>query len=203
VVVGAWNPAIFQGGWITRHLFDVPAGQQVQLAQLIAPQKIPKVILYYRGLGISVSTERLELYPNDLSEEMQRLSENTLAMILEKLPHTPTGAFGVNFRFVEDAPSPELLDIIDTKESLDQRYAITKQRFTSTILIDATQLTLLRIADANAVTIDFNYQYASCKLDLLAGVVTTCLKHATELLEEIYDLAGYTTSGHQRDNPPD
>jgi hypothetical protein len=70
VITGTWNPAIFQAGWIAEHLFGVPKGQQLEMAQRITTGPHPKSTYFYANIGISVTTERLELYCNRMADEV-------------------------------------------------------------------------------------------------------------------------------------
>jgi hypothetical protein len=110
VLAGAWNPAIFQPGWIARHVFGVPAGAEIKVTavqMLIGQQQ--KLVTYIRDVGFAVSSNRLEIFAVEGSESAFKAAEETTARIVELLPHTPISAYGINFHFIEEHPLPGLL----------------------------------------------------------------------------------------------
>ncbi len=101
VISGAWNPAIFQPGWIARHLFEVPEGTKKLLAEVVTNNG-ERQIRYLDNVGISVVYERIEFFINSLDDECISTCEKAAINVLKTLYHTPVGPFGLNFQFCDE-----------------------------------------------------------------------------------------------------
>lgn len=201
VIVGAWNPAIFQAGWCAEHLFDVPPGEQVRTASVLTGMP-PKEITYFDPVGISVSTARLELFANGIGDAPKDGVENTAIRILETLPHTPTGALGVNFFFVEDDPSDELIDSFNTADALRENYSISSRELSVGIDVDHATLNFSRALSRSVVSFNLNYHIDNLNVlgerNELHGIVQKYLEHALDLLQNVFSMpAEYEETFHR------
>lgn len=193
VLAGAWNPAIFQPGWIARHLHQVPKGTEVRGQQIISP---PINVVYINGIGISASPDRVEIYSNEDCQAALDLAEQVAIRILTTLPHTPINALGVNYHFVVDDPDDELLDKLKIKDGIYQHYKILGENLVSTIEIDQDSvLNFSRQPTSEMVEFDFNYHYGNISSDnaesILHGVLTNNITKSLEILKKLYDIEKY------------
>lgn len=203
VLAGAWNPAIFQPGWIATHVFGVPVGAEVtaRLAQLIVDDQ-PKNIFYLKDVGFSVASNRLEIFGVDTTESAFDAIESAVSTVIRLLPHTPIAGLGVNFHFIEEHASPELLNKIRGADALDERYPIAQEGVASRINFEPTvQLNLHRRKEAESVEFDFNFHrggMAPDKLvDAIRGGTRMRLEHAQSILRDLYGLSDYEILMHQ------
>jgi hypothetical protein len=203
ILVGNWNPAIFQPGWIARYLFNIPEGQQVQLAEVITAERLGSPIHYFSdsNVGILASTERVEVYANDFDSSTTKLVEQVCIRLIQALPHTPLGPFGVNLSFSQEDPNDELLDLLRTRDNVEQHFKIVKQKLTSTIeLPDEVALNFSRQPSAQAVVFDFNYHHKQITSptaeSLLDGAITKYLNHSQTVLKTLYGIEGYEVLVH-------
>lgn len=203
VLTGAWNAAIFQPGWALKFLFEVPEGTRIATHQLIevgTPSTMP--ITYVGKLGYRASNARVEFYLNELDAEMCGQLERMVLRLIATLPHTPFGSFGVNFLFIEEDPSDDLLDSIATRDALTSHYTVKSQELAAAIDVgNSTTLNLRRQSSSTGVVFNFNYDTPGLTADnaqrLLADVLTKSLKHATTLLDEVYALRDYAAINHE------
>jgi hypothetical protein len=201
VLLGTWNPAVFQPGWMARHLFGHPPGEQVRMDQFLVAGDQPKIVNYIDGLGIFVSTQRLEVYLNGFGEKEIAKLEQTAVKLYETLPHTPFGNFGVNFHFVVEAPDPALFDLLTVNDSLNKSYKITEETFVAAMPLEKdVVLNLSRTVTEKILLFDFNFHHKlqdppSIKA-ALPGVIMRCHGLAVELMKNIYNIAEYTIKAH-------
>ncbi len=202
VVTGAWNPAIFQPGWILPNLFNVAAGTTVPLTQVVVTQNDQQAIItYYLDIGIAVSFQRLEIYINSDALEVADRAEKLCLSVLEKLPHTPVAALGVNFAFFDQEPEPEVFELLKTSEQLEGAYKIkAEQRVT--VIEDAPRvdLNLSRIVDGSAMRIEFNYHLGLSVEEIkaqLSGAIPRYLSKCHDLLQRIYGVEPKGCEAHK------
>lgn len=111
VVAGAWNPAIVNPSWIGQHVFEYDPNYVFPVNVELRAQnsEVASPVYSFDGLRLTCSRERLTFFlkpdiPSDIPKAF-----NTAAKIIRLLPHTPLTAFGVNFQFIAETPSEELL----------------------------------------------------------------------------------------------
>ena len=205
VLLGAWNPRIFQGGWIGKNLFGYEADTEIRGAILtIVKDSMVKEIPYLDDIGIHVTPERMEIYPNSLEETTRLKAEEVAANVATTLPHTPFGAVGVNFNFVEDDPENALLDALQSADSINQSFRVVGQEFKAAIQLEnGVILNFSRsVADDKAV-FDFNFHHPKDIINFgepdgfFNGLIQRCLTEAEAALDSLYGLRGYEIAGHE------
>lgn len=198
---GAWNPAIFQPPWLAKYLFGIESGKEIEAVDMTVLTPVPKQITYIDNIGISASNDGIDIFANDLDEKTIAKAETTAIRLLETLPHTPLGGFGVNFCFTEKEPSDDLLDCLHTKDSIDKYFKILKQDFSAAIEIDSVILNFTRQpTDAN-VQFDFNYHHNridfETRKETIEGAIGRFLEKSEEILDQLYSLQGYEVLKHE------
>lgn len=196
VLTGAWNPAIFNPGWVGLHLLGIPKGQTVTV-RIVQSMPDMKQVTYVAdsNIGYYADFTRVEFYSNSYETEGIRSLAQTIARLLETLPHTPFGHFGINFLFIEENPSTALLDKFQSADRIDEFYRIATQEFLARIIYgDKCQLNLKRTVNENTATFDFNYHHTLTNPSDLSMITTeylkTLLTDSKEKLRQIYDIAG-------------
>ena len=197
---GAWNPAIFQPPWLAKNLFDIESGQEIEAIDMTVLTPAPKQIIYIENIGISASNDGVEIFVNDFDDQTIEKAERTAIRLLETLPHTPLGGFGVNFSFTEKEPSDELLDCLHTKDSIDKQFKILKQEFSAAIEIDSVILNFTRQPTDTDVQFDFNYLHNQINFEarneIIDGVLDRFLERSKEILDNLYSLKEYEVLKH-------
>jgi hypothetical protein len=192
VVTGTLNPAILQPGWIARYMLEIPEGQKLDAVMPLSGNRVPPPT-YFDGFGVAVRSDRVDLFTNALDDESIVRCEGACYRFVETLRHTPFGALGVNFRFIEKDPNQALLDQLQTKDAINQHLKIKRQRFVTVGEI-ATDIDLnfSREPTAEQIVFDFNYHHRSITADnvgtLVRGSIKRLLATSTALLKDVYGL---------------
>jgi hypothetical protein len=205
VLAGAWNPAIFQPGWIAHHVFGEPVG--AELTMNVAQQRLgneEKIVIYIDNVGFTVSLSRVEIFAARADSSAFDAVENAAAKILELLPHTPVAAYGINFFFIEEHPSNDLAEKIRCRDGLERRFSIVREAHISRIDVDSTvQLNLQRLTDGPIVAFDFNFHRGDVGTSTagksIHGEIDIRLMQALDLLDDVYGLSGYDALIHDFD----
>lgn len=201
VILGAWNPAIFQPGWIARWLFSYPKGQDVTVATVAASGPELTLLTYLDNVGVGVSDQRLMIYANANSPTVFELAERVAVKCLGALSHTPVGAYGVNFSFAEPRATSDVLDRLRAKDGVTDRFKVTRERIASTIpWMDESQLNFTRFYEGEAAGFEFNFHFPKISADTAAsqlnGTLARHLGYAMDLLEQLYGLNKTGVIGH-------
>lgn len=189
VFLGAWNPAIFQPGWVARYLFGFPEGASVDAGLLMLPNQPP--LTFIKDIGVAVTPERVTLYVQRFDDETKSQVETTAKNIFEVLPHTPIGAFGVNFVFKDDDADPSLYDKLKTKDGIDKHFKVLSQQFVSTIQIFPNViLNFMRVPSTESVLYDLNFHHQSFDINnaeiTLGGIVQRYYSKCLEIINQLY-----------------
>ena len=208
IFVGAWNPAIFKPEWIAHYLFGNEEAVEVPVTQV--EQKTPlgkKEILFIDNVGISASKNRVEIYINDKNEGTITKAENAAINLINTLQHTPIGAFGINFYIIESDPSDHILDLLKSKDSIEQHFPIIQQAFESSITVtDAVVLNFTRTPSPQSIQFEFNYHHnkfsAKTFEDVMRGAISKYLAKNKQILSDLYNISGdYELSSFDLANP--
>lgn len=112
VILGAWNPALLNPDWITRELFEVPEGQDVNVALEVPIGSLlssPKIT--YDGFVFLANIDKLTITVLDPTEASINRAENMARLVLQKLSYTPVSAFGQNIMFLDKEPTTEQISV--------------------------------------------------------------------------------------------
>jgi hypothetical protein len=162
-MVGAWNPAILQPSWLARHVFRRPEGEQVPVTMAFAtiPGAPPKWTI--EGITFVPSLDNLLIEPASLEEAALSSAEDKAVTILEMLPHTPIAAFGENFQFMDNQPTPDLLRVFelndDAGERIEAENELSSTSITTSLQLSDCLLNLSRQFSDGRLTLKFNFHY--------------------------------------------
>jgi hypothetical protein len=204
VFAGAWNPAVFQLGWVAKNVHGIPVGTEVRVHEVIVtePGRQPKKIDYMADLGIFVSQSRLEIYLTAIDKASLESTEQKVAKMLELLPHTPIAGFGINFFFEIKNPPDDLQHKIRAGDGLSDVIQISREELSSRCDIEPrVQLNIQRISETSLVSFNFNYHHSEAEAETIiskiAGGIERRLDQSTGILRDCYNLSHYDVS------PPD
>jgi len=194
VMTGAWNCDIFTPPWIAKYLFNYQEDQEVKGSHIIfqPDNGPPRTINYIDDIGVSAASGRLELFLKSTEQKDFNLLESVAKNAISVLKHTPMGAFGINFRFVEETPSTDLVDKLKARDNLDEHFEIKSETFTSTIAYaENVDLNLTRIISDEGVKLGFNYHSHPLSIDnaevLISKAINLRYEETKELIHRLYD----------------
>ena len=195
VLTGAWNPAIFQLGWIAKFLFEIPEEKQIRANSVLTGTgpTDAKEIVYIDNIGLSVSSGRVEIYVNSLSEDDFGQAEQLVSRIVDVLPHTPVNALGVNFNFSEPEPSDDLQDKLTTKDDIHKKFKILGQELRVSLdIFEGCTLNLNRVMLNVEAVLDFNYHFENIVSQGVTKtadhVIKRCFDDAQQIMSGVYNL---------------
>lgn len=190
VIVGCWNRMIFMPKWVSENLFDVPEIQKLVPIMPIAP-------LIYRTDEISlfVEDQKLVVQARQPTLECLQKMETMAVTALDKLPVTPISAMGVNFGFVEAAPSERLLKLFNFGDDVDigsLGWDIGTRNLMRQLTRGEAILNLKLSSDSKEVEIHANFHTdvasASDAVNSIKGKVIDRYKECKRLLADVYGL---------------
>src|SRR4051794_14601213 len=129
VLIGAWNAAIFQQPkWVAKHLHGLKEGAQTTYRMYHNTDENRTItFIGDYGIGYSANESRLEFYITSFNRSAFDRLVSFIGHVMETLPHTPMGDFGVNFTAIESDPSPDVLDRIQSSDNLSSTLAICRR----------------------------------------------------------------------------
>ena len=116
VLVGAWNRKIFTPPWLHQHL-RFSDGEQLEITFEMQPD-LP-VIYRTRDLVLKLQADRLIVGPRRIDDECLLKMEQFACSLLDKLPHTPLVAIGINFDFKEENPPNTATQLFTQSDIVD------------------------------------------------------------------------------------
>jgi hypothetical protein len=192
VIAGTWNAGIFLPPWVSANVFD---GQNVNME--IALGAISPVLRYNCGLTtLIVQPEMIIGSVREATAPALAAATSMLLTILEKLPHTPITAVGINFGFREEHPNEGLLnnfEIADNQKLIDLGGEVSQTTIQRDIKLDGGLLKLKEtIEESGAVHFHLNFHYEAAGAPAAGAVLTEngANRHARalELMNAVYGL---------------
>ncbi len=193
VLVGAWNTAILTPDWLTKHL---GASGPVQIEFPIGNPNMP---LRYTlsGVHLVVTRDHVVLAPSADDPEVLGRMESYSKSILTVLAHTPVSAIGINFAFLEEAPSDDLKKLFkapDLSRIADADLVVEGTELKRRLRLpqDGVLNLSLRQTNGSQVVVNLNFHRdvdgAATAATYLDGRVTKHRALATKFLQDAYEL---------------
>lgn len=160
VVVGDWNPLIFQPDWVKEHLASI---QEIDVVLAISLQpNSPARITIDNEINIYPSSNLLIIDCVEYNDASLRKCAQVLEKICSLLPHTPIKACGINFRFIgalEDSPSlTDLFTFSDAGKIAADDFLLSKASIKRSFkLNDSSELNLNLDLIEDTLKIEFNF----------------------------------------------
>lgn len=188
VVVGAWNPRIFTVDWLAANVFGVPdVGVEVPTN--------PGFPYRFTGRRVQLvpSGNRLVFSPLAFDDDTLTEVERQCVAALEALPHTPLGPVGMNFGYVEEHPSRDLLrhfELSDIAEIATAGYTVLMTEINRRLGFDGGSMNFKLSLVTNRVLADFNFhrEFANCQqaAATLRGSILRDVARARAFLQQAY-----------------
>jgi len=191
-LVGHWNVRIFSPEWVATNLFEVP---EVQAEVAIGPELGP--IRYIWGNVVLVpSPHQLIVGMRDSERLTLEKASSVATNLLALLPHTPIRAFGINFGFIEENPSDDLVKLFQLSDSAklsDMHCDILKTELHRAVQIDGKLLNLLLGLDNGKLSVRLNYHFnvtgaIDAKDKLFSNAVVLLKSQSDSFLSQTYGL---------------
>ena len=193
VLPGSWNPAIFQPRWIIGHLTQTQeVGVEVAFGETLGPARFR-----FDGIHLRADAGRLILGVDVPSDASLAKIEGIAIRTLKDLPHTPIRGAGINFGFLEEDPSPELVELFqftDTNRLADAAFIARASSLKRNLHFDDNRqlnLTLeLRSDGALIVAVNFHGEISTSEeaIPYLEDHVVELKNRTLVLLEDAYKL---------------
>lgn len=200
VIVGGWNGHIFNPNWIKRYLFpaeneELTVDIQAQFPQGFNPQFVSPRISS-KDVRIVLQGNKLHFIPVKNEDKNLDLIQDLALQLADYLPHTPVSGYGVNFLFIEDHVSEDLINFIRPKdlEKIGQYGAsLTNEEYTRRLILNDQIFNFTIGVDGDKVTFYFNFHSDIGDLNGFKGGISAIsileLKQkAAQFITEIYGL---------------
>lgn len=201
VLVGQWNPAVFNPEWVGRNLNE---GRPVtaELAAGLGLLALAGWRVVLDELVVIPSRDRLTVGARATSDAALQRVEEATRRILELLPHTPLLAAGINFTFVETAPAETTLDLVrspDLGRFAEAGLGVVSHALHRTVRSGEEMLnTVVTMAEDGKIHASVNIhrdlsqlqpeqRAASCR-EALRGKLTKAREEALGVLRAVYGL---------------
>ena len=191
VIVGAWNVPLFGPEWLSKNIFE---GKDL-ISEISLQSNGPNVRHTFENISITVHSDRLIVSYKELNEGAFNLAEETIVKILEILSHTPVGAMGINFGFVEeDLPTSiaSLFDLKDNPEIAKNKGGVEVTEIKRLLRFEDAELFLKQIFADQKVYFEFNYHKDFSGTEdakkYLKGKVGPYFQRSINLLDTLYNL---------------
>ncbi|QDV38078.1 hypothetical protein [Tautonia plasticadhaerens] len=119
VVLGAWNRAILTPSGISKRLFGLPAGTQLEVfvpLDVLAPFKVR-----HEDINVIAGSDRLIISPEYSTNAGIKKAMGIAKKALQSLPETPVTAAGINFRYKSEKPLEALAEAVG--HEIDQAFS--------------------------------------------------------------------------------
>jgi hypothetical protein len=156
------------------------------------------------GIRYTPGRNRLEIRPIATTEENITLAQRVAVRLLNLLPHTPIVAFGQNFEFIEEHPTPEQLKIFeagnDLAERCDFEFETVGTQLVSSIRFENRTLNLHRSNEGGQLKLRFNFHYDAGSAQIAVGQMADetlfwkNLKLGMQIIKSVYDVDAITES---------
>jgi hypothetical protein len=134
VIVGAWNRAILTPAGISKRLFQLPEGTQLEILvplDVIAPFRVK-----HDDISVTAASDRLIINPAKNTYTNMVKAMDIARVALANLPETPVSAAGFNFKFKSVKPVPVLARVVDHQIDqffADRNYLVSTRAITRTV----------------------------------------------------------------------
>lgn len=189
VIVGKWNPYILVPPWLGEHVFELDT-LRVEL-RWSGSEQTPRIA--GGDAEIVPSSTHVMVTALKTTHGSLRRIEALAQRLMDKLPHTPVLAVGVNHAFVEDSAPEGVLSLFRfaDDELLGSLYPVVRHEVTRRLRVGASELNFQCSKDVGSeeVRFDFNFHYAltegvTARSILRDGIVVEHFEQSISLLKK-------------------
>jgi hypothetical protein len=192
VLVGKWNNAILNPGWLVENLFE--GNPEVKIEFSLNADMPSRYII--KNIIIAPSTDRVIFISNDNSDDSISLMESIAVKLCSILEHTPLVAVGVNFAYIEKVNKDKLLPLLnfsDNDSYSDNNWNISNQSIKRNLIKDHYNVNVsIAINKESDFELTFNYHYPATNVanikECLVGKAIDYKNKAIELAKIIYEI---------------
>lgn len=190
VILGTWNTAIFNPGWLTAHVFQaketsIDIGIQPGLPRRITGDNVVLI----------PTNARLMLAPKDLEDATLVRMEEMACEILRLLPHTPVNSVGINFGYKVSPMSEELRNMIPdilSTQLASEGLVIRSREYKWACQYEKPTLNISFKADDEEAIISYNFHLdvkdSNEAAEYIGGKVICFREKTKEVLQNVFDI---------------
>lgn len=194
VIVGNWNVAILNPDWVSENIFEESV--------------INVEVIFGAGqTGLKLSSGNVQIIPTPdriifsaFSTGDVSKAETSAVKLLQKLPVTPIKSIGVNFGFIEDDPSKDILSLFDLRDKSgisDAGWTISETSIIRRLKLNSETLNLRVTHGDHGISLHTNFHWnvtsPEAAITILQGKVEHLREQAREILKTIYGLEEEST----------
>jgi hypothetical protein len=191
VIVGAWNVRIFSPEWVSEKLF---AKKPIE-TEINFTSDIRRIRYRSESLVLIPLDDRVIIGARNISDDTLIEAEKVATLVLDLLSHTPILSLGINFSFLENKPSGELVslfNISDGGQISNSGCKLLKTDIIRNLEVEGGILNLRLSLEETKLEVHFNFTHAikSTKLAIenLNNRVIAYRDLAYSLLHNVYNL---------------
>lgn len=192
VLVGSWNLAILNPGWAAAEIFQV---ETIQVDMAVGGM-LSSLRYVHDDVIMTPTADRAIFSARHCTDEVLIKMEDLSVRLLTLLPRTPIAGVGINFGYLELEPKPELLEVLNARDSVklaDRNLIYTDASLTRAITYDDRTLNFkISQVDDGAVAFHFNFSHPAQNADeaikALKDKIIPYRKAAEKILSDVYDL---------------
>jgi hypothetical protein len=184
IIIGAWNPAIIQPGWLKKQFPQLIKEDKFNIELITGP--IATFRFEVNNILISPNNDRLIFTPREVNEACLDFISKISFSIFDKLPHTPVLAAGCNFVYKLKEKESFTISEFKLPEDASKFYKdlelneLTSKQIRHIFSFSDYNLNITYILNAESKNIHYNFDYPIKDTNLI--------KKASESFKEHYAL---------------
>jgi hypothetical protein len=196
IIIGAWNPAIIQPGWLKTQFPNLIKEDKFGVELITGP--IATFRFEVNNVLISPNHDRLIFTPREVNEVLLDFISKISFSIFEKLHHTPVFATGCNFVYKLDEKECFSISEFKLPADVSEFYneiglnELTSKQIRHSFSFSDHYLNISYSVSGESKTIHYNFDYPHKDTNLI--------KRASESLKEHYSLTLKLNSKLIREN---
>lgn len=159
VIVGSWNPKIFNPQWISRS--GLTNEKEINV-EIVFNNSDLLVRFGFDNIFLTVSDKSLIINFTSSEDQQMESVADLVGKILTALPHTPLKAIGMNFLYHEndfDEKFTQIFKFYDNDTISDDKYEIQKSELTRVLRKDDIDINFTIVYDLADEKMVFNFNF--------------------------------------------
>ncbi len=193
VLAGQWNVRIFSPEWVAKEIFDVSVDKiQVEVSLALGDNRIR---FSKDDISLIPQNDRIIIGIKTCDDKVLQNAENLAKKIFTLLPQTPIKGFGINFGFVEEKQSREIISLFqldDGKKISDHKCKLQQTEITRKLQVKNSILNLKHVFEDDNLFLRLNFHHeinsAKTARTKLRNKTIWCKNFACQFLNKVYGL---------------
>ncbi len=160
VLTGQWNVRIFSPEWVAKEIFDVSVDKiEVEIALALGDNRIR---FSKNDITLIPQNDRIIIGLKVCNDDVLQNAENLARKILKLLPRTPISGFGINFGFIEEKLSSEIISLFqldDTNKLIDNKCKLVRTEITRKLQVKSSILNLKHVFENEKLFLHMNFHH--------------------------------------------